>query len=243
MPVREVTSAISVDGVSFAWPGRHAFRLTLPHLAVTTGERLLLVGPSGCGKSTVLNLLCGTLSPTCGRIEALGQPLGTMRGPERDAFRAEHIGIIFQMFNLVPYLSVTDNVLLPLRFARERRRRVEAAGGGAFEAGRLLTRLGLDRYAVRYEAPAASLSVGQQQRVAAARALIGRPEIVLADEPTSALDRDHQLHFLDLLGRELASGGGSLIMVSHDETLATQFDRTLDLTRIATINNGIAIAS
>lgn len=237
--MRAATAAITLDAVRFAWPGRHAFQLSVPHLAVARGERLLLVGPSGCGKSTLLNLLCGTLRPAAGRIALLGCELSAMAGPARDAFRAEHIGIIFQMFNLVPYLSMIDNVLLPLRFAPERRRRAAAAAGGALaEAGRLLARLGLERGEIDHAAPAAALSVGQQQRVAAARALLGRPEIVIADEPTSALDRDHQLSFLELLGQELAAGGGTLVMVSHDRSLAARFDRTLELPTIATITSG-----
>ncbi len=236
----EAGAAIALDGVRFAWPGRGGFRLTVPHLAVARGERLLLVGPSGCGKSTLLNLLCGTLSPTAGRIALLGRELTGMAGPARDAFRAEHIGVIFQMFNLVPYLSVLDNVLLPLRFAPGRRARAAAAAGSAAaEAIRLLERLGLDRTKVRHEARAATLSVGQQQRVAAARALLGRPEIVVADEPTSSLDRAHQLSFLELLAQELAAGGGTLVMVSHDPSLAARFDRTLELPTVATIEPGL----
>jgi putative ABC transport system ATP-binding protein len=231
-------ASIVIEGLRFAWAGGRPFRLALEELRVAAGERLLLVGPSGSGKSTLLGLLCGTLTPQAGRVSVLGHELTALPGPARDRFRARHFGIIFQLFNLLPYLSILDNVLLPLSFAATRRRRAEASAGSArAEAARLLAHLGLDGGAVGYDARAASLSVGQQQRVAAARALIGRPEIVVADEPTSALDRAHQLAFLDLLAQELAACGGTLVMVSHDESLATRFDRVLSLPEIARLEH------
>jgi len=136
------------------------------------------------------------------------------------------------MFNLLPYLSVIDNVLLPLSFSKARRlRALEGTSSVNSEAHRLLERLGLDPDVLAKQS-AARLSVGQQQRVAAARALIGRPEILIADEPTSALDRKHQRHFLELLFGEAEAAGTTVIMVSHDETLASEFDRVVDLTDI-----------
>jgi putative ABC transport system ATP-binding protein len=218
---------VRLSDVAFSWPGEGAFSLTVPSFALTARERILLVGPSGSGKSTFLSLLCGILTPQAGRVEVLGQDLAGMSAAARDAFRAEHFGIVFQMFNLLPYGSVIDNVLLPLSFAPERRRRASAKTSAADEARRLLGRLGLD--AGLGGRSAANLSVGQQQRVAAARALIGRPEIVVADEPTSALDRDRQDAFLDLLFAEVAAAGATLIMVSHDQSLAPRFDRVLRL--------------
>ena len=192
---------------------------------MTRGERVLLLGPSGSGKSTLLNLVCGVLAPIAGRIEVLGIDLGALTGAARDRFRAAHFGILFQMFNLLPYLSAVDNVLLPLGFAPERRRR-----GGDGEALRLLARLGVADVA---DEPAARLSVGQQQRVAAARAMVGAPEIVVADEPTSALDTDTQDTFLALLFAELDRTGSSLLMVSHDPRLRPRFDRVVPLAEIA----------
>ena len=157
----------------------------------------------------------------------LGTDLGGLTGAARDRFRAEQFGILFQMFNLLPYLSAVDNVLLPLGFAPERRGR---AGPGDGEARRLLARLGVAEVA---DEPAASLSVGQQQRVAAARAMIGAPPIVVADEPTSALDTDTQDAFLALLFAELDRTGASLLMVSHDRGLQGRFDRVVRLAEIA----------
>jgi putative ABC transport system ATP-binding protein len=224
---------VRLTDVVFAWPGKEAFALSVRDFALPARERILLIGPSGSGKSTFLSLLCGILTPQAGRIEILGRNLAGMGAAARDAFRAEHFGIVFQMFNLLPYGSVTDNVLLPLSFAPTRRRRAAANGPAEDEAARLLARLGLDA-TVRGGRSAAKLSVGQQQRVAAARALIGRPEIVVADEPTSALDRDRQDAFLTLLFAEVAAAGATLIMVSHDESLGPRFDRVLRLADIAT---------
>jgi putative ABC transport system ATP-binding protein len=223
--------AIAMAGVRFAWPGPGSFGLAVERFEVRRGERLLLVGPSGSGKSTLLNLLCGVVTPAEGQVEVLGTDLTRLSGAARDRFRAAHFGIVFQMFNLLPYLSVLDNVLLPLSFAPERRTR---AGGAAAveEARRLLGRLGLEADAKVGE-KAARLSVVQQQRVAVARALIGAPEILVADEPTSALDHNRQQVFLDLLFAEVARAGACLIMVSHDRTLAPLFDRIVRLDEVA----------
>jgi putative ABC transport system ATP-binding protein len=223
---------VRLAGVRFAWPGRGAFALAVESFTLSARERVLLIGPSGSGKSTFLSLLCGILAPQSGRIEILGRDLTGLGAAARDTFRAEHFGIIFQMFNLLPYGSVIDNVLLPLSFAPGRRQRATAGASPVEEAQRLLARLGLEPGLVRGRS-AASLSVGQQQRVAAARALIGAPEIVVADEPTSALDRDRQQAFLDLLFAETGAAGAALIMVSHDQSLAPRFDRVLRLADIA----------
>jgi putative ABC transport system ATP-binding protein len=219
---------VHMDDVRFAWPGRGGFALAIPDFAVSKSERVLLVGPSGSGKSTFLSLLCGIVSPQVGRIEVLGTDIASLSGPARDRFRAEHFGIIFQMFNLLPYGTVLDNVILPLVFAASRRGRAGAAQAAAL---RLLDRLGLGpEFATRSPT---KLSVGQQQRVAAARALIGSPELIVADEPTSALDRNRQMAFLDVLFAQVADAGSTLIMVSHDQSLAPRFDRVVPLGEIA----------
>lgn len=222
---------IALSGVRFAWPGSRRFSLAIDGFTVKRGERLLLTGPSGAGKSTLLSLLCGIVSPDAGVIRILETDIAQLSGRARDRFRAEHIGIIFQMFNLLPYGTVVDNVLLPLSFAPERRARAVKDGSPRTEACRLLRALGLED-ALFDGPPAASLSVGQQQRVAAARALIGAPAIVLADEPTSALDSARQAAFLDLLFDQSVAAGATLIMVSHDEGLAPRFDRKVPLADI-----------
>jgi putative ABC transport system ATP-binding protein len=224
---------LRLEDVSFSWAGESSFAIAIDRLAVREGERLLVAGPSGCGKSTLLSLLCGIVHPAAGTIEVAGTDIARLRGAACDRFRAEHFGIIFQMFNLLPYATMLDNVLLPLSFAPARRRRATERGTASDEACRLLARLGLGEDLERRQA--ARLSVGQQQRVAVARALIGRPEIVVADEPTSALDRDRQADFLALLFEEVARAGATLVMVSHDESLAPHFDRMLSVAAIARV--------
>lgn len=223
---------VDISGARFKWPGAKGFTLTIDAFSLPQRERLLLIGPSGSGKSTFLSLLAGINVPTEGTLSILGTDIARLNSAARDHFRAEHMGIIFQMFNLLPYGSVIDNVVLPLSFASNRRQRVERVCTPDAEARRLLQSLGLAPE--DYEgASSASLSVGQQQRVACARALIGRPELIIADEPTSSLDRDTQLAFLDLLFAEVEHEGGTLLMVSHDQSLASRFDRALRLDQIA----------
>lgn len=223
---------VTMERVHFAWPGREPFAMSIETFSLPRAKRVLLIGPSGSGKSTFLSLLCGIVAADAGRIEVLGQNLSALPGGARDQFRAEHFGIIFQMFNLLPYGSVRDNVMLPLRFAPARRARACERGTAEQEAARLLTTLGLAAAGIANKA-ASHLSVGQQQRVAAARALIGRPELIVADEPTSSLDATSQSAFLDLLFAEAGAAGATVLMVSHDETLATRFDEVRRLTDFA----------
>jgi putative ABC transport system ATP-binding protein len=230
MAIDTNADAAFLRGVEFKWKAKDAFALAVVEFRVVQGERLLLLGPSGSGKSTLLSLLTGIATSRLGTVEILGTALGELGNSGRDRFRAEHFGIIFQMFNLLPYGAVIDNVLLPLSFAPARRARAVAAGGPEAEARRLLSALGLPAdIGVR---SAANLSVGQQQRVAAARALIGSPEIIIADEPTSALDDNRQQDFLDLLFGQIDTTNATLIMVSHDQRLSRYFNRTLQLEEI-----------
>lgn len=237
--VQSVASAVAPDivtmsGVRFAWPGQDRFQLTIDSFGLSEGERLLLLGPSGSGKSTFLSLLAGIVTPQAGSIVIKGTDIARLSGSGRDRFRAEHFGIIFQMFNLLPYGSVIDNVLLPLSFSTARWKRAAKTDSTTDEAARLLEKLGIEPALMRNHA-ATNLSVGQQQRVAAARALIGSPSIIIADEPTSALDRNRQDAFLDLLFSVVAEAGATLIMVSHDETLGQRFDGVTPLEQIARI--------
>ena len=239
MPLAAASDVIvAFSGVKFSWPGKQVFSLAVKSFALRRGERLLLLGPSGSGKSTFLSLLAGIVVPQSGRIDVLGTDTAALSGAARDSFRAEHFGVIFQMFNLLPYGSVIDNVLLPLSFSAARNTRAGGKAGRIAAATQLLTKLGLEPSLID-GAKAASLSVGQQQRVAAARALIGRPEIIVADEPTSALDRNLQIAFLDLLFAETRAAASSLIMVSHDESLSARFDRTVRLDDIAVASRGV----
>ena len=221
---------VDIENVAFSWPGKQGFQVGIDRFSLADSERLLLLGPSGSGKSTLLSLVTGIVSPQQGMVNILGTNLGSLSGSARDRFRAEHFGIIFQMFNLLPYGTAIDNVMLPLQFAPERSKRAAQNGGARHEAHRLLTALGIDE--ALHNKPAATLSVGQQQRVAGARALIGSPQIIIADEPTSALDRDRQHDFLKLLFSEACEAGTSVLMVSHDDTHQKWFDRVLHLPEI-----------
>ncbi|HEX2827672.1 MAG TPA: ATP-binding cassette domain-containing protein [Burkholderiales bacterium] len=222
---------VEIADLTFTWPGQRAPCLVIPRLDLEAGERVFLHGPSGSGKSTLLALLGGVLVPQRGTLKVLGRSLEAMPASARDRYRADHVGFIFQLFNLVPYLSVLDNVLLACRFSTRRRERAIAAGGSPqAEATRLLAQLDID--GALLARPVIALSVGQQQRVAAARALLGRPEIVVADEPTSALDAHRQAAFLALLLSECEQAGATLLFVSHDRRLAGDFTREIALPEI-----------
>ncbi|MGE0629301.1 MAG: ABC transporter ATP-binding protein [Hyphomicrobiaceae bacterium] len=227
-----MSNVVEMSAVTFHWPGKGAFGLSIESFALPERRKVLLLGPSGSGKSTFLSLIAGIVVPRSGRISLKGTNLTGLSASARDRFRAEHIGVIFQMFNLLPYASLADNVLLPLSFAPARRARAGRDHRPEQEARRLLERLGLESSIID-KRQAAELSVGQQQRVAAARAIIGRPDLVIADEPTSALDRNRQQAFLDLLFGEVEAAGATLMMVSHDETLGSRFDQVLRLDEIA----------
>ena len=216
---------VQIRDLRFAWPGTQADVLDLPALNLLAGQTYFLHGPSGCGKSTLLGLMAGVLVPRQGRVELLGQDWAKLPPPQRDRRRAEHVGVIFQQFNLLPYLSCLDNVLLPCELSAARAARCAAAP--LEEARRLLQRMELPQ--ALWQRRADALSIGQQQRVAAARALIGRPRLVIADEPTSALDEPLRDTFMALLMGECRQGGGTLVFVSHDERLATHFDTRLSL--------------
>lgn len=221
------TPALCLTDVTFAWPGRGGFELRCPAFEIARGESVLLLGESGSGKSTLLSLVCGIVTSEAGRIMIAGTDLKSLSAGARDRFRAEQIGVIFQQFNLLPYANVADNIRLPLRFAPTRRKQ---AGDSEAEAARLCAALGLPEGILA--STAGRLSVGQQQRVAVARALIGRPPLIVADEPTSALDAATQGTFLDLLFDQVTRAGSALLMVSHDDRLGTRFDRVVRLSDI-----------
>jgi putative ABC transport system ATP-binding protein len=217
--------AVLLREAVFTWPGQRLETLRIPSFTVTRGERVFLSGPSGSGKSTFLGLVAGILVPTSGSLRVNGVCLGSLSGAARDVFRGDNIGCVFQQHNLIPYLSLLENVLIPCRFSPARRARAAAlAGSPLAAAGELLERLDLAEDL--WDREVSSLSMGQQQRAAAARALMGRPPLLIADEPTSSLDADRRSGFLRLLLRECREAGSSLLFVSHDQGLAELFPRT-----------------
>ena len=216
--------AIDIRHLRFRYGGG-PWVLDIPELTLERETRAFLFGPSGSGKTTLLGVLAGVLEANEGDVTVLGEDLTSLSGPQRDAFRAEHIGYVFQMFNLIPYLSVLDNITLPVRMHAGRRARLDGTGmkesaaqlAGHLHIGDLLKK------------PVTELSVGQQQRVAACRALIGAPELIVADEPTSSLDFDRREDFLELLFQECERAGATLVFVSHDRALEGMFSRTISL--------------
>ncbi|MCG8428452.1 MAG: ABC transporter ATP-binding protein [Chromatiales bacterium] len=224
--------AVTLQQLEFSWHQQAPTILSLEMLNVAAGEQVFIEGPSGSGKSTLLSLLAGVTTPQRGRVEVLGREISQLSAVQRDHFRAHHIGYIFQQFNLIPYLSMVENVTLPCRFSPQRRNRaLENAATVEEEALRLLSHLDMadDKMLAR---PVTSLSVGQQQRVAAARALMGSPELLIADEPTSALDSSRREGFIKLLFEECKQTGSTLLFVSHDASLKHLFSRTIHLADI-----------
>ncbi len=218
-----VTPAIHCAELQFAYKDQ-APTLVIDAFQVESGERVFLEGPSGSGKTTLLSLIAGVLVTQTGSLDVLGQPLKQLSASRRDRFRADHVGYIFQMFNLVPYLSVIDNVTLPCRFSGRRRQQAEQP---LLEGKRLLE--ALDIQPTLHNRKPGELSVGQQQRVAVARALIGQPDLIIADEPTSALDANARDQFVTALTRECAAQKTTLLYVSHDQHIASTFDRVVSL--------------
>ena len=220
-------NVLELDQLNYRWKGQSSDTLAIPQLQVKTGEHIFLRGESGSGKTTLLNLLAGILAPTEGKIRLLGEDLEKASSRKRDRFRADHMGVIFQQFNLLPYLSVIENITLPCHFSP---RRKQKAGDAEATAKRLLDHLQLDT-SLRQKR-VTELSVGQQQRVAVARALIGQPEIIIADEPTSALDTGTRDRFIQLLFSEAEAQKSTIIFVSHDPQIATHFPRVIELSEI-----------
>ena len=217
------SECIHARELSFAY-GKGPTVLDIPEMTVREGERVFLYGPSGSGKTTLLGLIAGVLSPSPGSLTVLGHDVGALSSAARDRFRASHIGYVFQMFNLIPYLNVRDNIALPVRINAERKSRLKGSLDEAVADAAEHLGIGdfLDEKVTR-------LSVGQQQRVAAARAILGSPELIIADEPTSSLDANRRHAFLDLLFKNVEEAGSTLLFVSHDMGLADQFDRSLSL--------------
>jgi putative ABC transport system ATP-binding protein len=225
-------SAIALSNIEFGWLPQQT-DLKIDQFVVKPGEKVLLIGPSGSGKSTLLNLIAGMLDPQKGEISIGGQMLSGRSASARDKARADSMGFIFQSFNLLPFLSLIDNVKLSCRFSNLRKQQaIQQFGSVDTAAEHLLAELGLQTVLDR-RLTVSQLSVGQQQRVAIARALIGSPAVLLADEPTSALDPHSQSQFMELLvqqcGKAVDGLPISLLMVSHDLGLAPFFDRVVSL--------------
>ncbi|GAB5438241.1 MAG: ABC transporter ATP-binding protein [Falsiruegeria mediterranea] len=217
---------VELKSLVYRWSDQSDPVLSIDNFNLDAGECVFVKGPSGSGKTTLLSAIAGVIDVPQGSVRVAGSDIGALVGGDRDRFRADHLGIVFQVFNLLPWLSALENTLLPCRFSA--RRRDKAGSDPKAAATRLLSELGLEDAGL-INRPASALSVGQQQRVAVARALIGAPEVVLADEPTSALDEETKETFVQLLLKECRASGASLLFVSHDRSLERRFDRSIEL--------------
>jgi len=216
------TQAISLQDVTFQWPNTSSPTLDIKKWHIDKGQSLFLYGRSGSGKSTLLNIIAGILEPQQGIVKILDNDITRLGQAEKDRFRARHIGFIFQQFNLIPYLSVADNIQLSQTFSAAKRNTEQMI--------QLVEQLGLSASLLSRKAN--QLSVGQQQRVAVARALHHQPEIIIADEPTSALDTETRDEFIELLLQQAKKNTSTVLFVSHDKSLASYFDQTIDLQQL-----------
>jgi putative ABC transport system ATP-binding protein len=212
---------IEVSNVTFSYRGGD-FRIEIPKLEIEAGEKVAVIGPSGRGKTTLLHLLAGVLVPSAGSISVAGTEVSALPREDRQDYRALRMGMVFQEFELLEYLDVLDNVLLPYRISP-----VLTLDDKACErAGALVQEVGLSGERRRYPR---HLSQGERQRIAVCRALVTRPAILLGDEPTGNLDPDNRDHIMDTLCRYSDETKAPLVVVTHDHELLGRFDRTIDV--------------
>lgn len=206
--------------------------LDIPSLKVKRGAAILVQGENGSGKTTLLRVISGLIQPVNGKLKVLGEDLNALPPGQKDQFRADHIGFIFQRFNLLPYLPALDNILLPCGFSKTRKAQVLSQGTTAqFEAYQLMARLKLEDPS-RLRVQTGKLSLGLQQRVAIARALIGQPGLILADEPAASLDSGSRQLVYELLLSICKETNATLICISHDNQGDRGFDQVLSMSDI-----------
>ena len=222
---------IQLKNLQYTWPGQDNPILTIKDWQLSQGDRVFLYGSSGSGKSTLLNILAGLLQPQQGSVRVLDTEITMLGARARDAFRAQHMGFIFQQFNLLSYLSVETNIQLAAHFGVKNR---SISPDRIIE---LMQQLSLGEQLLSQKA--GQLSVGQQQRVAMVRALINHPQIIIADEPTSALDSDARDEFIELLLQCADNNQSSVIFVSHDKSLASHFSLSMNINDL----NSLAVSS
>jgi putative ABC transport system ATP-binding protein len=216
---------IEVDNVTFAYRVG-GFRIEIPKLRIEAGEKVAVIGPSGQGKTTLLHLLAGVLVPSAGRIAVGGTNVSALNREDRQDYRALRMGMVFQEFELLGYLDVIDNVLLPYRISPVLTLDAEARA----RAKSLVQKVGLDGKQRRYPR---HLSQGERQRIAVSRALVTRPAILLGDEPTGNLDPVNRDHIMDTLWQYSDEAEAPLVVVTHDHELLDRFDRTIDVRELS----------
>ena len=219
-----IADAISLSHLGYSYPGDQYPVLNIPAWRVERNEHVFLQGESGSGKTTLLSLLAGLSIPTQGSLQILGDDIAKQSTRQRDRFRAANLGVVFQQFNLIPYLSALDNILLAARFGST------TTAGARQRAMTLLERMNLQ--STLHHRPASQMSIGQQQRVAIVRALINNPSLLLVDEPTSALDHANRDAFLALLFDVLSDQECAMVFVSHDPALGASFDTQIKISEL-----------
>ena len=212
---------IEIRDLRFAY-GEGGFELQVKRLSVTDGQRVCWIGPSGCGKTTLLHLVAGINSPAAGQVETCGQDLTALRNAARRDFRIANVGLVFQDFALLDYLSLLENILLPFRINRSLRLESEVRD----RARQLAADVGLGDMVSRRPN---QLSQGERQRVAVCRALVANPKLLLADEPTANLDPGNAARVLDMLDGYAAKQAATLVVVTHDRDVLSRFDQTIDV--------------
>jgi putative ABC transport system ATP-binding protein len=211
--------SIQLKDVRYSYPDMpEKLVLNINNWSVAAGEQVFVHGPSGGGKSTLLNLLSGMLQASTGEVSVIGKRLDKASSQQRDRFRAGHIGYIFQQFNLIPYLDAIDNIQLAHQFAKTR-----TSSSLKDDIKSLLTTFHIAPG--DWQKPVAKLSIGQQQRIAIVRAMINKPELLIADEPTSSLDQHNRDIFMTELTAMVSEHNTTLLFVSHDMSLAKYFNR------------------
>jgi len=216
---------ISIADLEFQFP-QSDFRLAVPALDVADGERVVIIGPSGSGKTTLLHLMAGILVPTRGMIRIQDCPVNTLSDSGRRALRVARIGLVFQSFELVSYLDVFENILLPYRLNPA----LELTPGISHRIDQLAAETGIT-HRLRYFPH--RLSQGEKQRVAICRAMLPEPPLLLADEPTGNLDPSAKQRVVDLLFQQVERTGATLLMVTHDSEIAARFPRVIDCREFA----------
>ncbi len=211
---------IEIENLTFTYAA-DSFRLHVPSLRVEKGEKVAMIGPSGSGKTTLLHLAAGILSPESGRVAVGGIELSSESEAARRAFRISRIGMIFQEFELLEYLTVRENILLPYRVNRSLRLTRQAREA----AGELAKAVGVAEYLRRYPH---RLSHGERQRVAICRALVTGPQLIFADEPTGNLDPQTSRAIIDVILHQARAAGATVLTVTHDHSLLDRFDRVID---------------